>query len=62
MKGSINGASDIPSRSGHSDLEYGARIGGRDAPMVVNIRKATEIRLDDLGKGKVSIEFFLKSC
>jgi hypothetical protein len=50
VKGSINGTNDLPSRSGHSDVEYGTRLGGRDAPMVVNIRKATEIRLDDLGK------------
>jgi hypothetical protein len=47
VKGSIGGTNDPPSPSGNPDLEYGKRRGGRDSPLVVNMRKATELCLDD---------------
>jgi hypothetical protein len=41
-------------------VECGTRIGGRDTGMVVHVKKATEIRLDDLMQ--VSVGFFLRGC
>jgi len=58
VKGSIGGTNDPPSPSGNPDLEYGKRRGGRDSPLVVNMRKATELCLDD--PEKVSIGGFLE--
>jgi len=44
VKGSIN---EPPSRYSNRDMECGSQLGGRDG-MVVHVKKATEIRLDDL--------------
>jgi len=42
VKGSVN---NLPSRSNPEDIESGSRS---DDTMMVHVRKATEVRLDDL--------------
>ena len=48
MKGSINGPYEPPSRPNNQDMESGTQLGGRDASVVVHIKRATEVRHNDL--------------